>query len=183
MADLSASAPLGEKVKQLRENRSMERQELAAELGVAPEYLQRLEEGGFRPPVAMLLSLAQALKVDSMVLLADQDAPGADQRREEVVRRRAENYAYELLAPGHVQRHLKSFHITIEPGQGLEGPGYQHEGEEYHDVLEGELGLEVGEETHRLAAGESIYFDSSRVHKLHNPGDAPCRVLVVLYTP
>jgi quercetin dioxygenase-like cupin family protein len=183
MAEMSPETPVGAKVKQLRENRSLSREDLAEAVGVGPDYLERLEEGGFRPPVAMLLSLAQALKVDSMVLLAEQDRPGADERRQEAVARRAENYAYELLAPEHVQEHLKSFLITLEPGQGLEGPGYHHEGEEYHYVLEGALRLEVGDEVHRLSPGESIYFDSSRVHKLHNPGNQACRVLVVLYTP
>ena len=182
MSDLTKMS-IGARVKMLRENRSMEMEHLAEESGQSVEYLIKLENDEFRPAVAVLLSLARALKVDSMLLLQDAEKPHHEQRRAEAVQKRNENYAYELLAPGHLQKFLKSFLVTIEPGTKLDGPGYQHQGEEFHYVLKGEVIVEVEGALHHLHRNESLYFDSSKVHKLSNPSSGVTEILVVLYTP
>ena len=183
MPEPNLDTTVGARVRQIRENREMEREHLAEEIGQSVEYLEKLENNEFNPPVAMIIRLAQALKVDSMVLLKESQGREAPVRRREAAGRRTAGYAYDLLAPESLQKHLKSFMVTIEPSSTLDSTGYQHRGEEYHYVLEGELKVTVGGETHRLGPGQSLYFDSSRVHRLDNAGDRACRVLVVLYTP
>jgi quercetin dioxygenase-like cupin family protein len=179
----SSGDGIGARVKQLRENRHMEPADLAGEVGESTEYILRLESGQFRPPVAMLLSLARALKVDSMLLLGEPEPVPSERRHKEAVRKRTKNYAYQVLAPELIQKYLKSFLVTIEPDADLEGPGYQHQGEEFHYVLKGEVTVSVGEEVHHLKKGEALYFNSEEVHQLSNPGSDPCEILVVLYTP
>lgn len=179
----TAIKSIGARVMTLRENRAMELEHLAEETGQTEEYLQKLENDEFRPPVAVLLSLARALKVDSMLLLQEEDQISREESRAEAVQKRTENYAYELLAPGHLQKFLKSFLVTIEPGTKLDGPGYQHNGEEFHFVLKGEVVIDVEGTQHSLKQNESLYFDSSKVHKLSNPSAEPTELLVVLYTP
>ena len=177
------SMSIGARVKMLRENRDMELEHLAEETGQSQEYLQKLENDEFRPPVAVLLGLARALKVDSVLLLQEPEDREAGQHHVETVQKRTENYAYEALAPNHMQKYLKSFMVTIEPGTKLDGPGYQHKGEEFHYVLKGEVLIEVEGSQHLLKQNDSFYFDSSKVHKLSNPGTERTEVLVVLYTP
>ena len=52
-----------------------------------------------------------------------------------------------------------------------------------HYVLTGQVNIKVGENINELGAGESLHFNSNLVHKLSNPGDTQCELLVVLYTP
>ena len=47
----------------------------------------------------------------------------------------------------------------------------RHNGREFGVVLTGELGVKVGFEDYVLNAGDSIAFDSSTPHRLHNDGD------------
>ena len=183
MSEPNLKTSVGARVRQIRQNRDLEPEHLAEEIGESVEYLTKLENDEFNPPVAMIIRLAQALKVDSMVLLKEMQDREAANRHQEAVSKRTANYAYDLLAPEFLQKHLKSFMVTLEPSSSLEGPGYQHQGEEYHYVLEGDLKVSVGDETHLLGPGQSLYFDSSLVHQLHNAGETPCKVLVVLYTP
>ncbi len=52
-----------------------------------------------------------------------------------------------------------------------EGSLMRHNGREFGIVLSGRLGVTVGFEEHVLDPGDSIAFDSSAPHRLHNDGD------------
>lgn len=68
--------------------------------------------------------------------------------------------------------------VTVEPGRGSEGK-YQHAGEEFIAVLEGELLFTVqGEELH-MPKGGTLHFDSQFEHSWSNPGATAVRVLWV----
>ena len=47
----------------------------------------------------------------------------------------------------------------------------RHNGREFGIVISGRLGVTVGFEEHVLGPGDSISFDSSIPHRLHNDGD------------
>lgn len=61
----------------------------------------------------------------------------------------------------------------------MEGRLIRHVGAEYGFILSGTLEITVGFETYRLAAGDSISFDSSRPHRLANVGDIPVEAIWV----
>ncbi len=156
---------------------------LANETGQAKDYLEQIESDQVIPPVAVILSLARALEVDSAELLKDEQAQAAAERRAEAVKVRTEHYSYRLLTPEALHKHLKAFLVTIDPVSDLEGPGYQHEGEEFIYVLKGQVEVKVGQNINQLVEGQSLHFNSSVVHTLRNTGTTPCELLVVLYTP
>lgn len=56
----------------------------------------------------------------------------------------------------------------------------RHDGREFGLVLEGELVVELGFESHTLRAGDSIIFDSNTPHRLTNVGEQPMRALWVV---
>lgn len=172
---------LGTRLRRLREDRELSLENLANETGQSVEFLQSIEEDQVIPPVAVLLTLARSLDIDSGELLKDEAE--AIERRAEAVRKRTDHYSYRVLTPEGRHKHLKGFYITIDPVSDLEGPGYQHEGEEFHYVLKGEVQVTVGENVNNLTAGDSLHFNSNLVHQLRNTGDEPCELLVVLYTP
>jgi transcriptional regulator with XRE-family HTH domain/mannose-6-phosphate isomerase-like protein (cupin superfamily) len=61
----------------------------------------------------------------------------------------------------------------------MEGRLIRHVGNEYGFVLSGTLEITLGFETHRLNAGDSISFDSSRPHRLANVGNVPVEAIWV----
>ena len=174
---------LGTRIRRQRENRGMSLSSLANETGLSAEFIEKLEQGEAQAPVAALISLSRALEVDSGAFLRPDDAAKAEERRVHAVKKRTEHYSYQVLNPDSAHKHLKGFMITIEPGSPLKGPGYQHEGEELHYVLKGQLEVKVGENVNLLQKGDSLHFNSGLVHTLRNPGDEPTEVLVVLFTP
>lgn len=174
---------LGQRIKRLRQDMGMSLETLANETGLKTDFLESIENEQAIPPVAVLLTLAKALKVDSGLLLQDEDEDEAADRRSEAVRTRTDRYSYRVLTPETAHKHLKGFLVSIDPSSDLAGAGYQHEGEEFHYVLKGQVEVKVGENLNLLKAGDSLHFNSNIVHTLRNPGDEVCEILVVLYTP
>lgn len=62
-------AALGQATRQLREERGIGRQELAASLGIAPSKLQALEAGRLDPDYHLLLDLADGLGIRLITLV------------------------------------------------------------------------------------------------------------------
>ncbi|KMY66387.1 XRE family transcriptional regulator [Desulfocarbo indianensis] len=181
MARKIKQVSLGQRLGRLRQEKEMSLEALANETGHSADYLGRIESDEVIPPVAVLLSLSRALEVDSGELLKNEAE--AVERRTQAVKKRTDHYSYRVLTPETGHKHLKGFLVTIDPVSDLEGPGYQHEGEEFHYVLKGEVRVKVGENINDLKVGDSLHFNSNLVHKLTNTGHEPCEILVVLYTP
>jgi transcriptional regulator with XRE-family HTH domain len=70
--------------------------------------------------------------------------------------------------------------ITYAPSAESGKTMSRHEGREFGLVLEGELVVELGFESHTLRPGDSIIFDSSTPHRLTNAGERPMRALWVV---
>lgn len=70
-------------------------------------------------------------------------------------------------------RDVDFLYTTYEAGgsSSPDGSLMRHNGREFGIVLAGRLGVTVGFEEHVLDPGDSIAFDSSIPHRLHNDGD------------
>ena len=53
--------------------------------------------------------------------------------------------------------------VTISPSE-KHAPLVSHSGQEFNYVLEGKIGVTIGERDHILSAGDSIYFNPSIPH-------------------
>ena len=94
-----------------------------------------------------------------------------------------DSYAYTSLTRHGLDKHLRSYLVTIDPKTKHKGVEYHHEGEEFIYVLKGGLTIQVGENLTKLKPGESIHFNSALHHKLSNPTGETTELLVVVYTP
>ena len=90
---------------------------------------------------------------------------------------------FHALALDKAGRHMEPFLIDVLPASDKEYEKSSHEGEEFLFVLSGEIELLYGKESYRLAEGDSIYYDSIVAHHVHAAGDAPARILAVVYAP
>ncbi len=184
MSRTDKSRSLGQRIKRIREQKGVSLEALANETGYSIEYLKEVEGDQVIPPVAALLSLGRAMKLESGALLKDdQEELAAAERRAEAVKKRTDHYSYQVLTPEALDRHLKAFLITIDPHSAHKGAAYQHEGEEFHYVLKGSVQVTVGDNVNDLSAGDSLHFNSALVHNLRNTGEETAELLVVLYTP
>ena len=170
------------KMKLLRKKGGISIESLARATGLEPGFIQKIENNEITPPVSVIIQISNALTVDSGAFLSADEA-SSRRKKAESFNKRINAYYYKTLTPDAEHRHMKGFLVTIPPEKTHEGVDYKHEGEEFIYVLEGRLDIEVGSEKHKLKKGQSVHFDSGKIHKLRNPGKKAAELIVIVYTP
>jgi transcriptional regulator with XRE-family HTH domain/mannose-6-phosphate isomerase-like protein (cupin superfamily) len=73
--------------------------------------------------------------------------------------------------------------ITYAAGASSGENMSHHEGREFGLILEGELVIELGFESYKLCAGDSMIFESTTPHRLVNNGKGQMRAIWVVLSP
>jgi transcriptional regulator with XRE-family HTH domain len=191
---------IGDRLRRERAERGLSLRELARRLDVSPSLVSQIETGKIQPSVRTLYAMVSELGI-SLDDVFHADGARAPEPEAAVQVKRGSGSSAGALMPaesaGHVQRHdsrpvvdLESgvrwerltarnesgveFLLTIYPSGSESGPPdalVRHTGREFGIVLKGNLGLTVGFDEYTLAAGDSVFFDSTVPHRLHNDGE------------
>lgn len=173
--------PVGKRIKKARTDKKMTYDTLANETGFSVDFIKQVETGTITPPVGSLLQISRALGIDSGDLLKDEEDRMQD--RIKAYTKRTSNYAYTTLTPGAENKHLKAFRVKIDAMKDHKGVSYNHAGEEFVYVLEGNVEVVVGEHVNSLGPGDSLHFNSGIQHLLRNSGETDAELIVVIYNP
>ena len=161
---MDTSKIVGEKIKALREDKSISIEELAQRSGLAIEQIERIENNIDIPSLAPLIKIARVLGVRLGTFLDDQDEIGP------VVCRKKE--AKDAISFSNNAIHSRK-HMVLS----------SHEGEEFIMVMEGVMEISYGKNTYLLEEGDSIYYDSIVPHHVHAYEGQAAKILAVVYTP
>ncbi|MGI8679390.1 MAG: helix-turn-helix domain-containing protein [Jatrophihabitans sp.] len=169
-------ATVGPRLRAVRERRQSTLTQLAQASGISVSTLSRLESGGRRPTLELLLRLARAHEVPLDELISD--AATSDPRvRADPVQRHGRTMIPLTRRPGGLQ----AYKMIIEPGEHG-GDLQTHEGYEWMYVLNGRLHLLLGELDLVMRAGEVAEFDTHTPHWFGSAGARPVE-LVILFGP
>ncbi len=184
---------IAEKVRSVRESRGLTPEQLAERAGLKQEVISQIEEGSLLPSLSPLIRIARALGVRLGTFLDDQESVGPVIVRSggerKVLRFSDKNHPghsdldFFSLAANKAGRHMEPFIIDIHPSSAQEARPSAHEGEEFLYVFSGDVEVVYGADIYRLAAGDSIYYDSIVAHNVHSTGNRPARILAVVYAP
>ena len=166
---------IGERLAALRNERKLSLDELAARSGVSESELGAIESGRHSPSIAPLVKASRALGVRLGTFLDDAEVSGPlvvrGGQASEVMRvtesdsQKIGTLSFFSLAKGKAGRSMEPFIVDIRPG-AKEATLSTHEGEEFIYVLEGEVELRYGADEIKLAAGDSVYYDSIVPHRV-----------------
>jgi len=184
---------IGEKIRRIRQSKGLTLEDISQRTGLSKALISRIENEHVSPPIATLLRIASALKVEISHFFTDQTSP----HKVTVVRHHERSttrdsmiavgqdagYTYELLAFKKDDKHMEPFIVEFDLKDRKEVPMQQHKGEEFLHVLEGRLEFFTEDEVIILEKGDSIYFDSGIPHGYRGLGDIPPKALVVVYAP
>ena len=190
---MDTSKIVGEKIKSLRENRSITMEELAQRSGLAIEQVERIENNIDLPSLAPLIKIARVLGVRLGTFLDDQDETGpAVCRRSETgdtisfsnnAIQSRKHMEYHSLAKSKADRHMDPFIIDVAATDDNDFVLSSHEGEEFIMVLKGRMEISYGKNNYLLEEGDSIYYDSIVPHHVHGYQGEAAQILAVVYTP
>jgi transcriptional regulator with XRE-family HTH domain len=168
-------ASVGPRLRALRQQRGTTLAELAEVTGISISTLSRLESGGRKPTLELLLPLARAHQV-ALDELVDAPETGDPRVRARPIVRHGMTFLPLSRRPGGMQ----AFKQILPPGTPTGEPRRQtHEGYEWLYVLSGRLRLLLGSDDIVLTAGEVAEFDTRMPHGIHNPFPEPVELLTL----
>ena len=169
-------ATVGPRLRAVREQRQATLAQLSQASGVSVSTLSRLESGGRKPTLELLLRLARAHDMSVGELLAE--PPTTDPRiQPEPITRNGRTMLPLTRRPGGVQ----AYKIIITPGR-RQHELQIHEGYEWMYVLNGQVRLLLGELDIIMRPGEVAEFDTHTPHWFGS-ADQHAVELLVLFGP
>lgn len=160
---------IGERLKGLRDVFGISAEEVAELCEVSLEHYLKIEAGEADPSVYRLSRISKRYGIDLDVLIFGEEprmkgyyvtragkGPQVD---------RGNDYKYKSLAMGFRNRKVDPFVAQVDPlPDGKKHNQNTHDGQEFDYVLEGTLELTIEDKPIVLQPGDSIYFDSKRLH-------------------
>ncbi|MFJ8623719.1 helix-turn-helix domain-containing protein [Kitasatospora sp. NPDC093550] len=177
---------VGRLVRSRRKERGVPMAELAARSGLSQPFLSQLERGLTTPSLTSIYRIAEALDVPPGAFLRPPARPGTVSHESDPQVIRVSEGAGQIarvLIPGGSSSLMEAYEHHFEPGRGERG-WFEHPGEDFLYVLEGEVVLEIeGEEPLPLRAGQSAHHRGDVPHRCRLAGPDPARTLLVIATP
>lgn len=172
-----------------RERTGISVREMARRVDVSPSAISQIETGRARPSVSLLYAIVTELGLSLDELFQSEAAPaepsripvGAGGGGKEAVQKADSRVSIDLDTGVRWERltaapdpDVDFLFVTYPPGSSSSAGGLmRHAGIEYGIVLDGQLEVTTGFNTHLLGPGDSIRFDSTTPHRLRNVGEEP----------
>ncbi len=189
---------VGANLRRARAQRGLSLRELARRLDLSASLVSQIETGRIQPSVRTLYAIVNELGVPFDEVFeakrpprtsrldgggarrAALAAPSLTAEKSALVQRAGERRAIDLETGVHWERlttrnepGVEFLYVEYPPGSESAPADalVRHNGREFGLVLTGELGVTVGFDEHVLGPGDSIFFESTIPHRLHNDGD------------
>jgi len=182
---------LGQKIKTLRQRKGLTLQQMVDKTSLSVPLLSQIESEVVAPPVATLLKISRALNVNIGYFFQEEESGKRavivrKNERKQDFRRIHEDpskvgYYYESLAYPKADKHMEPFQVQFEVKKKEDLVFFNHKGEEFVFVLEGQLECNYEDETFLLETGDSLYFDSSFPHAFRAVGKKNALAIDVIY--
>ncbi|NUP99924.1 MAG: helix-turn-helix transcriptional regulator [Armatimonadetes bacterium] len=177
---------LGRRIRELRHERNLTLEEVGRRTGFSKSLLSKIENAQVSPPIATLSKIAQALEVsigyffeeearqDRAIFVPKEKRQRVDQRKH------GPEYSYEHLAYGSTMpRLMEPFVIFLEPSSQESPSLFEHPGEEFIMVIEGEMDFLFGSTKYRMREGDALYFDARVPHGPRQVLGKPVKYLAI----
>lgn len=198
---------LGGRIRKERRDKGMTLHSMAKQTNLSISFLSQLERGLTNPSVSSIKKIAHVLGSSVVKLFTDGQNGGksnfdypplkpeevqpryvqeirvlrADERK--CIRLPKSHILYELLTPD-LKRQIEAMFMRIYPGDTSGDDSVcDPTGEKLAIVLRGKIEFNIGEEVHRLKAGDTIYFPGHFPQRWRGLGRGPIEVIWVFTPP
>ncbi len=181
-----AEKRIGERIKHLRLKKSMGLVELGRHTGLSASFLSQLETGRVVPTLRNLARIAMVFSKDLSYFFESQPQTLfrvhrlKDRVRMPQTGADDPTYFFESLGYLVPDRQLDPYFAEFLPIKAGKAPRpHQHAGCEFLYLLSGALEVRHGDTTHRIEAGDAIYFDAETTHSYICSGDVSAKAVIV----
>ena len=175
---------IGDRIKELRQEKRLSLKELAEKSGVQIATLSRIEHLKMMGTIESHMKIAQALGIDISQLYVKL-APKEDQINIKTAQKQSDVFihndksSYEILTNKPLSKKMLPVLLKIEANGKTNKEKNTAGTEKFIYVLEGKVCIYIREESFVLSQTNSMYFDSSLEHYLENKGNSLAKVLSI----
>lgn len=176
---------LGEKLRQIRNERNISQRDLAKLAGLSPNSISLIERDETSPSVSTLQSLAAALNI-RMSYFFEVETPASVLHIKSDSRPKIESEGVIIEGMGKTLpfQELEPFSITLEPKAGSGGERQVvHSGHEFVYCLQGKIEYVIDGKVYLMELGDILIFEATLPHLWRNPFDTVAKFILVLQTP
>ncbi len=177
------SSSIGERIKMLRQAKSLTQEELAIRAGLTKGFISQVERNLTSLSVESLIGVLDALDEKPSAFFSGAfDEKIVFKIKDRVDLEMDDVKAFRVLVPAAQNRMMDPALLELNAGEKTpeEGP---HEGEEFGLVLSGSIELVLGGKPHKLKKGECFYFRATMKHYIANRRNNRAHVLWVSSPP
>ena len=178
---------IGSVIKQFRLKHKLSLRQLASRVHVSASFLSRIEKGNARPSLDTLEVLAEFFGCPMGSFFVQQDESSGYRISRDGTRRVVHSHDRKLTIEfltdylyGNPRMEVKI--LTMKPA-GHRQSTHMHLGEEVIHVLQGKVGIKLGQREIVLKTGETVTFDPRMEHTANNVGQDEARLLVAIAPP
>ena len=158
---------IADRIKYLRDAVDMTAEEVANAISISLDEYLEYENGEKDIPISIIYFTAAVLGVDPTELVLGEAPRMAEycitRKNAGVIIERFPGYSFEALAHNYIGRDKEPMIVTLTESD--EHPALvSHSGQEFNYVLDGKLGVTLGNKDFLLSAGDSIYFSPAIPH-------------------
>jgi len=182
--EIATPKVIGANVRRERHEHKWSLDELAESSKVSKATLSQIEAGRVNPTVATLWKIAQSLNVELASLIRGEEEliRTFSVTRSADLPRLTGNSGVEIrvLSPITLAGKLELYFLTFEPGAVLASEAHEPGSHEIVTVIAGELEVEAGANSIRLAAGDVLNYQCDISHRITNVGKTPAQLHMVV---
>jgi transcriptional regulator with XRE-family HTH domain len=188
MTTIEHRAPIGPRIRALRDAMELSLRDLADRSGVSAPMLSQVERGETSPTLAVAARIASGLELTlSQLLRLDEGATVAIVRpgdRRPGTSDPSSGHQAEILTPPLPGQRAELSRHVLAAGSKTGGPGdppmHEPGSRESALVQDGRVVLQIDGERYELAAGDCVTFDADLPHHFENPGSDDAVLLAVV---
>jgi XRE family transcriptional regulator, regulator of sulfur utilization len=169
-------------LKKIRKQKQLSLQEVSAITDVSKSMLGEIERGVSNPTISILWKISNGLKIPftSLIKQGNSEISIVHYKNKKAIIE-AENLKVIPIFDFDQDKKFEIFYKEILPGGRLESEGHSSGMEEYIIVYEGELGIEIDNETYTLLEGDAIKFCAECCHLYFNKANSSTKFYMIMY--
>ncbi len=173
---------LGEKIKQMRNQKGLTQKELADRCELTKGYISQLENNLNSPSITTLTDILAALGSNLAEFFQEETEEKIVYSKNEFIEKNEDGVLWNWLIPNAQKNMMEPVLVELAEGAATAGD-IPHEGEEFGYVLEGKIAVVLGNKHHVCKKGEAFYYPASKPHSILNKGKSTARFLWISTPP
>lgn len=163
---------LGERIRRKRESLQMQLSELSKRVGVTPSALSQIENAKAFPSIVTLKSIAESLYTTVGELIGENETlnnnPLIRNSEKKFVKSNESGTRQYLLSHHDQLKQMETYLLEFKPGADSKEFFQEHPGQEFCFLLKGQLMISIDDDSFKLLPGDSLYYNSARIHQAKN---------------